>query len=254
MISSPWSWIDPTSLAKIRPGQRAIRRQYGNSYRSSPSRLACLLLVLNLASHGYAHAGNPFSEWAHRLFGGHADSARVGLAPAQGVVVLDLDRPERIRVGPDSEQREFPGGRSRYRELELPREYDHVAVRLQVISRPNPVGRGNAVFKPVLYVLDDDGSIRESVDVDPLQIDIRPFKPTRLLACIPVENVRRLAVATPAAAVGQYFQSKPRDKIKAPSKDGFYYETNSIKSNLPYIETGELIVEVARAGRKGEGC
>jgi hypothetical protein len=169
-------------------------------------------------------------------------------------VVLDLDRPERIRVDAGADQRDFPQGRSRYRELELPREYAHVAVRLQVISRPNPEGRGNAAFKPVIYVLDDNGNVRETRDAEPLHIDIRPFRPTRLLACIPLENVRRLVLATPSSASGQYFQSKPRDKIRAPTTGGFYYETNSIKANLPYVDTGELVVEVARASGKGEGC
>ncbi|MGB0135162.1 hypothetical protein [Dokdonella sp.] len=211
----------------------------------------CLIALISTSE---ALAGNPLAEWTDRLFGGRADSSRVLMAPDEGVVVLDLERPERVRIDANADQREFPKGKSRYRELELPREYANVAVRLQVISRPNPEGRGNSAFKPILYVLDDDGNVRESREVDSLQIDIRPFRPTRLLACIPMEKVRRLALATPSAAVGQYFQSKPRDKIKAPSKNGFYYETNSIKSNLPYVSTGELIVEVVPATGKDAGC
>ena len=207
-----------------------------------------------MVGHSPANAGTPLSEWIDRLFSGLADGSQVKLAPAEGVVVLDLNRPERIRVGSDADQRDFPKGKSRYRELELPREYDHVAVRLQVIARPNPEGRGNTAFKPIIYVLDDDSGVREYKDAEPLQIDIRPFRPTRLLACIPLEKVRRLVLATPSSAAGEYFQSKPRDKINAPSKGGFYYETNTIKANLPYVDTGELIIEVASADGKGKGC
>lgn len=215
---------------------------------------AGFLLLFSLGGHAVAIAGNPLAEWTDRLFGGLADGSKVKLAPAEGVVVLGLNRPERVRVGTEADKHDFPKGNSRYRELELPREYEHVAVRLQVIAKPNPAGRGNTAFKPIIYVLDDDGSVRESKDAEPLQIDIRPFRPTRLLACIPLEKARRLVLATPSSANGEYFQSKSREKIKAPSKGGFYYETNTIKANLPYVDTGELIVEVVRAEGKGGGC
>lgn len=255
MTSSLWQRID----RQAPPAFNRVRRQHlsPEAARSGDS-LSCpaakVLLLFVLSVHESAIAGNPLAEWTDRLFGGRAASSNVQQAPAEGVVVLDLDRPERVRIDADAEQRDFPKGKSRFRELELPREYAHVAVRLQVIARPNPQGRGNAAFKPIIYVLDDNGNVRETKDAEPLQIDIRPFRPTRLLACIPLEKVRRLALATPLSANGQYFQSKPRDKVKAPSKGGFYYETNSIKVNLPYVDTGELIVEVARSGGKGEGC
>lgn len=251
--SSRWRWTEGHA------SPRGIRQLY-QKFRTFPlwgalPRLAAVgLISFSLAAPGAAVGGNPLAEWTERLFGGRAGSSKVATAPPEGVVVLDLDRPERVRVEADADQRDFPKGRSRYRELELPREYAHVAVRLQVISRPNPEGRGNTAFKPVIYVLDDNGNVRETRDAEPLRIDIRPFRPTRLLACIPLENVRRLALATPLSAVGKYFQSAPRDKIKAPTSGGFHYETNSIKANLPYADTGELVVEVARAGGKGEGC
>ena len=175
-------------------------------------------------------------------------------APDAGVIVLGLDRPERIMVGPDAEQGDFPKGKSRYREIELPREFQHVAVRIQVLAESNPQGRGNAVFKPVLYVLGDDGKVRDTAMVEPLQIDIRPFKATRLLACVNLEKVRRFALATPASAPGKFYESKSRDKVKASSKGGFYYSTDAVRVQMPYAETGELIIEVARVNKKGDGC
>lgn len=252
MTSSRWRWID----RKTPPGPTSESGLLAGVTGTTGWRIGYpwLWAVLALAAHGSAAAGNPLAEWTERLFGGKSGSSNVSQSPASGVVVLDMDKPERVRIGVDAEQRDFPAGRSRYRELELPREYAHVAVRLQVIAQPNPKGRGNAAFKPIIYILDDDDSVRETRNAEPLQIDIRPFHPTRLLACIPLDKVRRLALATPASANGEYFQSRPRDKVKAPSKGGFYYETNAIKANLPYVDTGELVVEVARASKKGGGC
>lgn len=215
---------------------------------------ACGLLLPAVLLAGSAFAANPFTVWKDRLFGEQASSPRVSDAPKVGVVVLGFDRPERIVVGPDAEQRDFPKGRSRYREIELSREFQHVAVRVQVLAASNPQGYGNAVIKPILYVLDDGGKVRDSVMVEPLQIDIRPFKPTRLLACVNLEDVRRFALATPASAPGKFYESKSRDKLKAPSKGGFYYSTEPVKVQLPYVDTGELIIEVSRVDKKGEGC
>lgn len=254
-ISSHWRWNDATALLTPKGGRRQPCLRDDCLRRGVQLRIgAIVLLSFALVGNGLAIAGNPLVEWTNRLFGERAEGSKVKLAPAEGVVVMDLDRPERVRVGAEADKRDFPKGASHYRELELSREYDHVAVRLQVIARPNPAGRGNAAFKPIIYVLDDSGSVRESRDAEPLHIDIRPFRPTRLLACIPLEKARRLVLATPSSAKGEYFQSKPRAKVNAPSKGGFYYETNTIESNLPYVDTGELIVEVVRAEKKGGGC
>jgi hypothetical protein len=199
-------------------------------------------------------AANPFTLWKDRLFGERHSRPAVHKAAADGVVLLGTDRPERIAIGPDQELRDFPKGRSRYREIELQREFTHVAVRVQVIAESNPGGRGNAVFEPILYVLDDLDKVRDTTLVEPLEIDIRPFKATRLLACVNLEKVRRFAIATPASSAGEYYESKSRDKLKASSKGGFYYSTDPVKARLPFVDTGELIIEVTPVKGKGEGC
>ena len=222
--------------------------------RESSLRFAWVLSIfLALFAQG-AVAANPFTIWKDRLFGERPSKPAAREASEEGVVLLGLDRPERIVIGSKAEQRKFPKGSSRFREIELQREFAHVAVRIQVIAEANPQGRGNAVFKPILYVLDDNDKVRESAPAEPLEIDIRPFKPTRLLACVNLENVRRFAIATPDSAKGKRYETKSRDKLKASSKGGFYYATDAVNVNLPYIETGDMVIEVTRVSKKGEGC
>ena len=201
-----------------------------------------------------AQAGNPFIEWKERLFGARPAAPEVKDAPAEGVVVLGIDRPERLKIDGGAPSREFPQGNSRYREIELPRDLDHVAVRIQVIAQRNARGRGNSVYKPVFYLLNDDGSVRDSRPADPLYLDIRPFKPTRLLSCVSLEGVRRIALATTPEAIGKAYESKSRDKLSAPSKANFYYSTDPVKVKLPYDDTGEFIVEVTEESEPGVGC
>ena len=220
----------------------------------SARRLVCGLLIPLALVAPVALAANPFTVWKDRLFGERPSNSGTRPASEEGVVLLGLDRPEHIVIGSKAEQRKFPKGPSRFREIELQREFAHVAVRVQVIAAANPQGRGNAVFKPILYVLDDQDKVRESTPAEPLEIDIRPFRPTRLLACVNLENVRRFAIATPASAKGKAYETKARDKLKASSKGGFYYSTDAVKVNLPYIETGDMIIEVTRVSKKGDGC
>ena len=238
-------WPDYSNPAAYR-----ARRQF----RDSALRFAWALLIpLALFAQG-AVAANPFTIWKDRLFGERPSNPGARESAEEGIVLLGLDRPEHIVIGSQAETRKFPKGPSRFREIELQREFAHVAVRVQVIAETNPKGRGNAVFKPILYVLDDEDKVRESTLAEPLEIDIRPFRPTRLLACVNLENVRRFAIATPASAKGKSYETKSRDKLKASSKSSFYYSTDAVKVNLPYIETGDMVIEVTRVSKKGDGC
>ncbi len=213
-----------------------------------------MILMLALALSSGSAAANPFVEWKERLFGSRPSAAEIRDAPLDGVIVLGLDHPERIRIGRDTPQRDFPQGKSRYREIELPREIGNAAIRIQVVAKDNPKGRGNIVFKPVLYVLNEDGSVRDSRPADPLYLDIRPFKPTRLLSCVSLEDVRRFALATTPDAIGKSYESKAREKLNAPTKAGFYYATDAVKVKLPYAETGEFIIELVEQDSIGSEC
>lgn len=213
-----------------------------------------LYLLILLPATGHARPDNFFVEWKERLFGARPAEPAVVDAPDDGVVVLGLERPERVRIPVDAEQREFPKGKSRYREVELQREFDHVALRIQVIAQRAREGRGNTVFKPVLYLLDDAGKVGESRTIEPLYLDIRPFKPTRLLACVSLQNVRRLAIATSGDAQGKSYESRARGSVRAPTRAGFHYSTEPVNVKLPWADTGELIIELIKEDRKGSGC
>ncbi len=217
-----------------------------------------MIVVLVLGSQA-THALDPlrlitetFSEWKERLFG--SNSPAVVDAPPHGPILVSPAHPQRFTITPDTSLRDFSRGRSRFRLVELPRELDHAAVRIQIIAQRNRKGRGNTVFKPVLYALNSDDAVRDPVEVKPLHLDIRPFRRTRLLGCVPLENLQRFAVATAPDIVGTYYKSEVREAVKAPTRGGFYYATDAVKMRLPYVDTGVLILDVIETGAKGEGC
>ena len=207
-----------------------------------------------------AAAANPlsfvtetFSDWRNRLFGKGHPTPDIVDAPATGDIKLEPGHPVRLRVGEKAPQKDFAKGKSRYREIELPESLPYASVRVQVVAQRGKE-HGNTMFKPLFYVHGEGDALRDPVEVKPLHVDIRPFRKTRLLGCAKLENVQRFAVATDASAVGKSYVSEVREAVKAPTQNGFYYTTDSIKARLPYAATGTLILEVSAEKDAKSGC
>jgi hypothetical protein len=198
--------------------------------------------------------GETYSQWKERLFGSGHPTPDVVDAPGSGPIAMEPGHPLRVQVADDAPERDFAKGKSRYREIELPNELEHAAVRVQVVAEPNKKGRGNVVFKPLLYVFAEGDSLRDPVEAKPLHLDMRPFRRTRLLGCVTLDKVQRFALATAPDTVGKSYEGEVRDAVSAPTPGGFYYTTDAVKAKLPYAETGTLILEVTAAPAAGKGC
>ncbi|HEY0229813.1 MAG TPA: hypothetical protein VGC55_01060 [Dokdonella sp.] len=226
----------------------------------TPHRRILPALILTLAASS-ASASNPldligetYSQWKERLFGSGHPTPDVVDAPASGPIAMEPGHPLRLQIVEDAPERDFSKGKSRYREIELPDELEHAVVRVQVVAEPNKKGRGNAVFKPLLYVFGEGDNLRDPVEAKPLHLDMRPFRRTRLLGCVTLDKVQRFAVATAPDTVGKSYEGEVRDAVSAPTPGGFYYTTDAVKAKLPYAETGTLILEVTAAPAAGKGC
>lgn len=207
--------------------------------------------IAAIASNPLTMIGETFSDWKDRLFG---KPKPILEAPADGAIALKTDHPTRLRIDKAAPERDFPKGRSRYRIIDLPEDLDHAAVRVQITAMPRENAFGHEVFKPFLYTLNADDTVRDTVEVKPLHLDIRPFRRTRLLGCATLDKVGRFAVATEPGVVGKSYESEVRDSIKAPTQGGFYYATDAVKVKLPYAGTGELTLEVTKEAASGKGC
>lgn len=219
-----------------------------------------LLAIALIAACTTAHAVNPlsfvtetFGDWKDRLFGKPKKPVPEVTAPAHGPIALAPGTRVKFAIDETAPENAFSKGKSRYRLIELPEELEHVAVRVQVVAAKNPAGHGNVVFKPLLYVIEGD-DFRDPVEVKPLHLDIRPFRRSRLLGCVTLDKVRRIAVATTPNAVGKSYESEVREAVKAPTQGGFYYSTDAVKVKLPFAATGNLVLEITREAKAGEGC
>lgn len=220
-----------------------------------------ILAAASFAAVSVHAAANPlravsetFADWKQRLFGAPAVKVVDVDAPPEGPVAVKPGQRVRFSIDTSAPARAFAKGDSRYRDVELPERFEHAAVRVQVAAIDNPEGRGHVVFKPLLYVYGGDGEPRAPVEVKPLHLDIRPFRASRLLGCIALDDVQRFAVATVPEAVGKSYESEVREAVKAPTRGGFYYATDAVKVKLPYAATGQLVIEVSREDKPGAGC
>lgn len=190
-------------------------------------------------------AAGPFG-WMREKLGGKPDAPKPGVVTAQpGAITLLLDQPTRLPVDATAPEAELPRGRSYFRRVELGKPIDEALIQVRVIAQNAESGKRRTVFKPLLYLLDDEGNVRETVVVDPLKIDIRPFQTTELVGCVKVGKLSRFLVATTDKDVGTSYESGTRSSVKAASKGGFYYSTDAVNVKLPYAATGELVLTVS---------
>lgn len=208
--------------------------------------LACLLTVSATASAG------PI-RWAKEKLGGE-DKPRPGVVEARpGAVTLLVDQPTRLSIDDTASTAELPKGRSYFRRVELNQPVAEAQVDVRVIAQDSAQSRQRTVFKPLFYVLDDEGNVRETIALDALKIDIRPFQATALVGCVRIKQLQRFLLATPEKDVGSSYESGARDSVKAASKGGFYYSTDAVKVKLPYAATGEVVLTVSAAA-KNKDC
>ena len=207
--------------------------------------------VAAFAANPLSAIGETFSDWKDRLFGKPNPTVD---APADGTVSLTPKQPTRLKIGKDTPERDFPKGKSHFRIVDLPNGIEHAAVRVQIAAMSRDGAFGHEVFKPFLYTLNADDTVRDTIEVKPLHLDIRPFRSTRLLGCATLENVDRFAIATQPEFVGKSYESEVRDSIKAPTQGGYYYATDAVKVKLPFAATGEIVLEVTQEPAAGKGC
>ena len=230
------------------------------SIRSAPERRAGALLAAALAFPLSAAAASPLDWLADKLHW-HSDGGASAPAPAReslrdrGPVMLKPGEPVRVRVDEQAPEAELPRGRSRFRRIEVEGSVKRAHVRVAVVAQDIEGARGRSVFKPLLYLLDEEGNVRSTVEYDVLELDMRPFKPTRLTGCAEAQDVQRFLVATAEKSIGTAYESAARDAVKAPTQNGFYYSsTEGQKVRLPYAATGELVLDVVPAEADARPC
>lgn len=110
------------------------------------------------------------------------------------------------------------------------------------------------VFSPQLVILDKDGQIRRIVSLDHLELDIRPFRATRLRECVVVKHLEGFLIASDPDRVGELYQFNARPSSGSHPDHGFYRPRSPMKVFLTYADAGPVEVKVTPAPKQGSAC
>ena len=188
--------------------------------------------------------------------------ARPALASARAVdpvfgqpsVRLALGSSATLQYGTGTSRASLPSGAVRYRRFALDKQGQDVKISVRVIADKHDGRPRFTVFSPQLVILDQDGQIRRIVPLDHLQLDIRPFRATRLRECVVVRNLSGFLLASDPGRLGQLYQFTARRTVSGHPDHGFYRASSPMRVFLTYSDSGPVEVEVTRAPRQGSAC
>lgn len=171
-----------------------------------------------------------------------ADAGPVPLKPGESAhVLIDADTPRAA----------LPGGMSHYRRFTLPTLLPHALVRVRVLTQHHDRHPRYTAFAPQIYVLDDNGEIRDGHEVQPLDLSIRPFRRAALQGCVRITDLRSFLVAVDHDHLGKVYEFNARPTGASQGSDGFYRGTSTMNVYLPFTATGELLLTVQRDDGSG---
>jgi hypothetical protein len=206
--------------------------------------LPALLLAVSV------HAG-PL-DWLHRKKAAKPPPARVAdnadtpiaLAPGTEVrVPIDAASPV-AKLGDDD---------IRYLRFTLTQPLPHARIEVRVTTQRHSSSPRFTVLAPQLVILDGDGGIRKAEPLQPLSLDIEPFRRTELHGCMRVDDLGSFLVATDPSHVGRRYEFNARAKTASHPDHGFYSVQAPMNVFLMYADSGEVLLRVV-ADADGEDC
>lgn len=205
-------------------------------------------VLLSLALAASAARAGPI-DWLRSKLAPHpaAEDAPLQVTDtAGGPVPLKVGEAAHVHIDAHTPRAKLPGGMSHYRRFTLPKSLAHALVRVRVLTQHHDQHPRYTAFAPQIYVLDDNGEIRDGHEVQPLNLSIRPFRRTALQGCVRVNNLRSFLVAVDHEHLGKVYEFNARPKGATRGNDGFYRGTSTMNVYLPFTATGELVLSVQR--------
>ncbi|MDN5925089.1 MAG: hypothetical protein L0H70_08835 [Xanthomonadales bacterium] len=203
-----------------------------------------VLLCLVLAT--AAHAG-PIDWLRSKLAPKTSTKAPLQISDkAEGPVQLKIGESALVRFDANTPSAKLPGGKSHYRRFTLSEPLAHALVRVRVLTQHHDQQPRYTVFAPEIYVLDGDGEIRDSRNLQPLSLSIRPFRRAELHGCLLVNDLHSFLIAADHDHLGKVYEFNARPQGASHANDGFYRGTSTMNVYLPFTGTGELVLRVQR--------
>lgn len=179
-----------------------------------------------------------------------------GLPHFDGQPITHLKRGRRVKMYFDKNTAvaNFPAGAERYHRFMIDHGADKVRISIGVLTLKHDAEPRFTVFSPNLVLLDDGGQIRRIVPLKHLQLDIRPFRPTRLSQCVVVGGVKSFLLTSDSSRLGELYQFDASPDADGHPDHGFFRDSSPMQVFLTYVDSGPVQVEVTPAPEQGSAC
>lgn len=205
------------------------------------SRTLLAMLVVGVAAPVFA---GPV-DWLHRKLA--AEEPVVPMAALDEDRIVRLEPGEEVRAHFDDTlpTARVRGKEVRYLRFGLPEALEHARIEMEVTTQRHSGNPRFTVLAPQLVLLDRGGDIERIVPVQPLVLDIEPFRRTRLHGCVDARELRGFLVATDPDHVGRRyeFNASPNNVARAPDR-GFGTPRQSIRVFMHYADAGDVLLRV----------
>lgn len=186
---------------------------------------------------------------------GTVRSVQAGLSVLpQPSIRLDMGREVELDFKRTTSRADLPSGTVRYRRFVPTKPGQDTKISVQVMAEKHDGRPRFTVFSPQLVILDKDGQIRRIVPLDHLQLDIRPFRATRLRECVVVNHLDGFLLASDPGRLGELYQFNARPRSDSHPDHGFYRPRTPMKVFLTYADAGPVEVKITPAPKQGSAC
>lgn len=206
-----------------------------------------LLLTATVSSAATEHASEPVDRDSGSMQSGFS-------ASLQPSIRLDVGDETRLHFNRTTARANLPSGSARYRRFELDKPGQSIKISIQVMAEKHDGRPRFTVFSPQLVILDKYGQIRQIVSLDHLELDIRPFRATRLGECVVVNNLQGFLLVSDPGRLGELYQFNARPSTGSHPDHGFYRERSPMKVFLTYADAGVVEVKLTTAPKQDSSC
>ncbi|HET8899455.1 MAG TPA: hypothetical protein VFN09_11855 [Rhodanobacteraceae bacterium] len=178
----------------------------------------------------------------------------IEITGATGAYVLAPGKQVRVQIGSTSPVASVDGASIRYQRIKLPTLLKHARIEVRVTTQRHKTSPRFTILAPQAVLLDGDGEIVAVRPLQPLALDIEPFRRTQLHGCIEVDNLAGFLLATDPSRVGDRYEFEARPKPGSHPDRGFYSARSTMRVFMRYADSGELLLRVVDADATPGSC
>ena len=219
--------------------------------RGSITRFLSLLLMAALAT---AAVAGPV-DWLHRKLAVEEPEVPLVSTGDDSIVRLEPDEEVRAHFDDALPVAHIDGKEVRYLRFGLPEVLGHARIELEVTTQRHSGNPRFTVLAPQVVILDRGGGVRRVAPVQPLLLDIEPFRRTRLHGCVDAHELRGFLVTTDPDHVGRRYEFDARPSTARVPDRGYGTSRQPIRVFMHYADAGDALLRVVPTdGGPGTTC